>query len=92
MCSWNSIGGDEACRVTTVLHEARHMIDTFFLTYFISFNFMVPKTKNKQRDLFIYSKTRVSFTWGAVKLHVYLFVYYIYCLRPQPSKINAILY
>ena len=32
------------------------------------------------------------YTCGDVKLHVLLFVYYIYCLRPESSKINAILY
>jgi len=35
---------------------------------------------------------QLSITWGDVKLHVLLCVYYIYCLRPEPGKINALLY
>ena len=35
---------------------------------------------------------QLSFTWGAVKLHVQLFQYYLHCLRPELGKLNAILY
>ena len=53
--------------VTALLHEDRgmdfpiHIRNTWkilVLTYFISFKFMVPEAINKQRDLFLYSKTR----------------------------------
>ena len=40
----------------TYPHE-EHMIDISFAD-FISFNFMVPKTINKQRDIFLHSNNR----------------------------------